>query len=301
MPIADPVDRRTPLLDLRRTLSWYQHGRGDPTTRMTASGMARACWTPDGPATVTLDWSGPELEVEAWGPGRDHAARAALQMAAVERLPVEVAECHPVVSDAARRMQGVRTGRSGDPYHALLPTILAQRITSGEAVRQWTSLCRQLGEPAPDPSLDLLLPPAPAQLAGRPAWWFHPLGIEAKRARTIAEIGRIADRLWDWVQLPVSELVVKLRLVRGIGAWTVGSVLGPVCGDDDAVPVGDYHLPNIVAWNLAGEARADDARMLELLEPFCGHRGRVIRLLTLAGHHPPAFGPRRRILPMHRW
>jgi 3-methyladenine DNA glycosylase/8-oxoguanine DNA glycosylase len=78
-------------------------------------------------------------------------------------------------------------------------------------------------------------------------------------------------------------------------------VLGPVCGDDDAVPVGDYHLPHIVAWNLTGEARADDARMLELLEPFCGHRGRVIRLLTLAGHHPPAFGPRRRILPMHRW
>ena len=40
MPIADPVDRRTPLLDLRRTLSWYQHGRGDPTTRVTASSMA---------------------------------------------------------------------------------------------------------------------------------------------------------------------------------------------------------------------------------------------------------------------
>ena len=217
--------------------------------------MARACWTPDGPATVTLDWSGPSLEVEAWGPGRDHAADAAQQMAAIDRLPVEVAECHPVVSEAARRLRGVRTGRSGDLYHALLPTILAQRITSGEAVRQWASLCRQLGEPAPQPSLDLLLPPAPDRLAGRPAWWFHPLGIEAKRARAVAEIGRIADRLWDWVRLPAAELAAKLRLVRGVGAWTVGSVLGPVCGNDDAVPVGDYHLPHIVAWNLAGEAR----------------------------------------------
>ena len=74
-----------------------------------------------------------------------------------------------------------------------------------------------------------------------------------------------------------------LSLVRGIGPWTVGSVLGPVCGDDDAVAVGDYHLPNIVAWNLAGEPRADDARMLALLEPFRGHRGRVLRLLGLAG------------------
>jgi hypothetical protein len=77
--------------------------------------------------------------------------------------------------------------------------------------------------------------------------------------------------------------------------------MGPVCGDDDAVAVGDYHLPNIVAWNLAGEPRADDARMLALLEPFHGQRGRVLRLLGLAGARPPKFGPRQRILPMHRW
>ena len=191
-------------------------------------------------------------------------------MAAVDRLPVEVAECHPVVSDAARRLQGVRTGRSGDLYHALLPTILAQRITSGEAVRQWTSLCRQLGEPAPDPSL------GPAAAAGteraRPA--ARPGGSIRSASRpsgpALAEIGRIADRLWDWVRLPPSELAVKLRLVRGIGAWTVGSVLGPVCGDDDAVPVGDYHLPNIVAGTSPAR-RGPTTRMLELLEPFCGH------------------------------
>ena len=52
---------------------------------------------------------------------------------------------------------------------------------------------------------------------------------------------------------PRDQLAAQLSLVRGIGPWTVGSVLGPVCGDDDAVAVGDYHLPNIVAWNLAGE------------------------------------------------
>ena len=78
-------------------------------------------------------------------------------------------------------------------------------------------------------------------------------------------------------------------------------MLGPVCGDDDAVIVGDYHLPSMVSWNLAGEARADDARMLDLLEPFRGVRGRVVRLLGIAGRRPPAFGPRRRILPMYRW
>jgi hypothetical protein len=47
-----------------------------------------------------------------------------------------------------------------------------------------------------------------------------------------------------------------------------------------------------VAWALAGEARADDARMLELLEPYRGHRGRVIRLLVAGHPGPPRFGPR---------
>jgi len=68
-------------------------------------------------------------------------------------------------------------------------------------------------------------------------------------------------------------------------------------GDPDAVSVGDYHLPSMVAWALAGEARADDERMLELLEPYRGHRARVVQLLELAGIGPPRRGPR---LALHR-
>jgi hypothetical protein len=41
--------------------------------------------------------------------------------------------------------------------------------------------------------------------------------------------------------------------------------------------------------------------MLELLEPYRGQRARVVRLIQLGGSRPPAFGPRRRVLPMHRW
>ena len=63
-------------------------------------------------------------------------------------------------------------------------------------------------------------------------------------------------------------------------------------GDADAVSVGDYHLPHLVAWALAGEPRADDARMLELLEPFRGQRGRVIRLVVAGHAGPPRRGPR---------
>jgi 3-methyladenine DNA glycosylase/8-oxoguanine DNA glycosylase len=69
-------------------------------------------------------------------------------------------------------------------------------------------------------------------------------------------------------------------------------------GDADAVSVGDYHLPNLVAYALAGEPRADDARMLELLEPYRGHRGRVIRLVMAGGRSPPRYGPRLALNPI---
>jgi hypothetical protein len=47
-----------------------------------------------------------------------------------------------------------------------------------------------------------------------------------------------------------------------------------------------------VAWALAGEPRGTDERMLELLEPYRGQRGRVVRLLEASGIRAPAYGPR---------
>jgi 3-methyladenine DNA glycosylase/8-oxoguanine DNA glycosylase len=295
-----PRDDVSPFVDLAVRLRWYRHGTHDPTTRVGPGGMVRAIWTEDGPASFAMNWARGTLEVEAWGPGADRAVEAAHGMAALDRRPDPLPDVHPVVTAAARQFPGLWAGASGDLYHALVPTILAQRITSGEALRQWSRLCRALGEPAPGPDLGLLLPPHPDVLAGRPAWWFHPLGIEAKRARALSEVARVARRLWDWARLPVAEAAAKLQLIRGVGPWTVGSVLGPACADDDALPVGDYHLPSIVTWNLAGEPRGSDDRMLVLLEPFRGQRGRVVRLLVQAGRNPPAFGPRRRVLPVHR-
>jgi 3-methyladenine DNA glycosylase/8-oxoguanine DNA glycosylase len=89
----------------------------------------------------------------------------------------------------------------------------------------------------------------------------------------------------------------RLRSLAGVGAWTSAEVRRVALGDADAVSVGDYHLPHMVAWTLAGEPRADDDRMLELLEPFPGHRGRVVRLIELGGRAAPRRGPR---MPLRR-
>jgi|TARA_R110002110_G_scaffold325806_1_gene537699 3-methyladenine DNA glycosylase/8-oxoguanine DNA glycosylase len=211
------------------------------------------------------------------------------------------ADGHPAVAKAARKGRSVRMGASGDLYHSLLPTILEQRITIGEAHHQWRQLCFNLSEPAPGPFTRLLLPPEPSVLARQPSWWFHPLGIERNRAEPLLRVAKHAAKFWEWAALTPSETRAKLHLIDGVGQWTIGNVLGPAVGDPDAVAVGDYHLKNMVGTVLAGEARATDERMLELLEPYVGQRGRVVRLLRFNGGAAPKFGPKQRILPMHTW
>jgi 3-methyladenine DNA glycosylase/8-oxoguanine DNA glycosylase len=90
----------------------------------------------------------------------------------------------------------------------------------------------------------------------------------------------------------LSDAYRRLTSVPGIGPWTAAEVGVRALGDVDAVSVGDFHLPNLVAFALAGEPRGTDARMLALLEPYRGQRARVVRLLELSGVRAPRYGPR---------
>lgn len=283
------------------TLAGYRFGSHDPTTRLGLGEFWRASFTPEGPATLRITWDGGRLDADAWGPGREWMLEQVDGMVGDLDPGFVFEDVHPAIMLAQRNHPDLRCGASRMLYHELLPTILGQRITAGEALRQWHVLCLRLGAPAPGPPVGLLLPPAPDVLAGLPAWWFHPLGIEAKRANALRAVAKHATKLWQWADLPLGETATKLALVHGIGPWTIGSVLATALGDPDAVPVGDYNLKNLVAFNLMGEPRGSDERMLELLAPYAGQRGRVIRLLQLDGRRPPAFGPRQRILPMAQW
>jgi 3-methyladenine DNA glycosylase/8-oxoguanine DNA glycosylase len=299
-------------VDLGATLAWFRHGAGDPTTWLDARGrgasaagrFVRATWTPDGPATVMIRWaSDTPLSAEAWGPGGDWLlARVPAMIGDLDAgAPDLEVDPHPVVAATACAHRRVRLGASSTLYHELLPTIIEQRITSGEAKHQWSRLCQATSEAAPGPFARLLLPPEPETLRHRPSWWFHPLGIERKRAQPLIDVARHASKMWAWAELEPGEAARMLRLIPGVGAWTVGCVLGPAMGDPDAVPVGDYHVKNIVAWNLANEPRATDERMLDLLGPYAGQRGRVVQAVVRHGKSAPKFGPKQRILPMSRW
>jgi 3-methyladenine DNA glycosylase/8-oxoguanine DNA glycosylase len=171
-------------------------------------------------------------------------------------------------------------------------SILEQLVTSIESRASFKALVKTLGEPAPGPA-KLLLPVAPERLARTAAHHLFAIGVEARRAKTLRFAASRAERLEETVAMTFAEAQTRLRAFPGIGAWTAAEVAFVALGDPDCVSVGDYHLKNTVAWTLAGVVRGTDERMLELLAPYAGHRGRVARLLGAGGLSAPAFGPRR--------
>ena len=283
------LDLRGPL-DLATTLGPLAHGRGDRTIRLGRRGATLAFRTPAGPATLQLRLTAPtRLEATAWGPGAADALDGAALLVGEADRPEAFVAVHPVLRRIERAHAGLRLPQTRRVFHALLPSILEQKVTGTEAFRAYAALLRLHGEVAPGPG-DLLLPPPPSTLASLPYHAFHPLGVERRRADVIR---RAAARA-GWLDAATSsaEATTRLRSLTGIGAWTAAEVVRCAFGDPDAVSVGDFHVPNTVAWALAGEPRADDARMLELLEPYRGQRGRVQRLLEVGGVTAPRYGPR---------
>jgi 3-methyladenine DNA glycosylase/8-oxoguanine DNA glycosylase len=242
---------------------------------------------------VALEHLGGQLRVQAWGPGAERALDGVPALLGLGQAPTPFAGAHPTVSHLARRFPGVRIPRSGAVLESLVPAILEQKVIGEEARRAWFELIWRYGEPAPGPpELGLRVPPAPAVLAALPYYAFHPLGVERRRADLIRRVAARASWFEAIVDLPLPDAYARLMHVPGIGPWTAGEVGARALGDVDAVSVGDFHLPNLVAYALAGEPRGTDARMLELLEPYRGQRARVIRWLELSGIAAPRYGPR---------
>ena len=283
-----PLDRP---LDLRLTLAPHLRGTADPAMRLGRNRAIRATRTPDGPATIALTVDGERLHVEAWGPGADRALAGAPALAGVEDGRDGFAPADRLLADLDRRMPGLRIGRSGAVLEALIPAILEQKVTGAEARRAYRGIIARWGETAPGPFGLRLLPP-PEILARLPYEAFHPIGLERRRADLIRSVALRAARFEDIVDLPLPDAYRRLTALPGLGPWTAAEVALRALGDPDAVSVGDYHIPNMVGFALAGERKATDARMLELLAPYQGQRGRVIRLLEASGIRPPARGPR---------
>ena len=294
-PMEEPLRTIVTLalpVDLGLTLGILAYGAANPCVQRDPDGSWwRATRTPLGPATAHFVAANDGIRVEAWGVGAGWALDAAPELLGARDSLDGFDPAPGIVRDLHRRMPGLRIPRSLAVFETLVPTILEQKVPGAEAFATYRNLVRAFGEAAPGPR-GLRLPPAPAAVARIAYPAFHPLGIERRRADTLRAAASRAVRLEETLDMPLPDAYRRMRAFPGVGPWSAARVAMVALGDADAVPPGDYHLPHMVAWVFTGRPRGTDERMLELLEPYAGHRGRVLRLLLAAGVSAPRFGPR---------
>jgi len=279
-------------LDLGATLGPLRRTANDPCVRIGEREAWRATRTPAGPATQRIRLRGREALVEAWGRGAGWLSERAPALLGEEDDASDFVPRHQLLAELTRRLPGLRLTRSWAVMEALTGSIIEQKVPGAEARTSYGRLIRALGEPAPGPLPGLWLPPRADVITRTPYETFHGFGIERRRAEILRRAASYARRVEECADMEPSAATRRLRALPGIGPWTAAEVVGVALGDPDAVAVGDYHHPHMVAFALAGEERGTDERMLELLEPYRGHRGRVVRLLLAGGISAPRRGPR---------
>jgi 3-methyladenine DNA glycosylase/8-oxoguanine DNA glycosylase len=274
-------------------MSPHLRGNGDPTCRVTDAGIWRTMRTPEGPATLLLRERSSEIEATAWGTGADWAiAQVPALLGADDDWSGLDLAAHPGLAEVRRRAPGLRLSTLALVLEALIPAIFEQKVTTLEAHIAWYRLIRRYGEPAPGPAPErMMVQPAPETWRFIPSWEWHRAGVDASRSRTVVTAVTVAKALERAVGAPAEVAASRLQSLPGIGRWTAAETTQRSHGDADAVSVGDYHLAAQVGLALTGSP-VDDDGMLELLEPWRGHRQRVVRLILASGFRKPRHGPR---------
>jgi 3-methyladenine DNA glycosylase/8-oxoguanine DNA glycosylase len=280
---------------LLATLRPLRRGHLDPTMRVDDTGVWRTLLTPHGAATLHLSERPGSVEARAWGDGAEWAIAGVPELLGDgdDWSDFDVSG-NAFLSDALRRNQGLRLLRTRQVFEMLLIAILEQKVTGIEARRAWRSLLWKFGDVPPGPAPEgMRVFPSAERWRRVPSWEWHTAGVGPQRSATVMRAASVASSLERTLADGRGGPVVakKLRSIPGIGVWTAAETTQRAHGDPDSPSVGDYHLPAVVGWALIGKP-VDDDGMLELLEPYAGHRQRVMRLIEASGFRKPAFGPR---------
>jgi 3-methyladenine DNA glycosylase/8-oxoguanine DNA glycosylase len=246
--------------------------------------------TPEGSASLAFRPLGGEVIADAWGPGATWAIEQLPALLGNDDDPSGFQPHDDVVRGLVSRMGVPRLGATGRWYEATATAAIYQRVVSADARTAVTRMGRMHGADVPGGG-PLPLFPSPETVLRVPDHGFHRAGVDRARTRVIRVAAKHAPRLEALHQRPAAEALEWLQRLPGVGPWTAARTTGAAAGDPDAVPVGDLHVPVLVTYALSGATDGDDNSMLELLEPYAGHRGRVVRMVKAAGIGPPKHHP----------
>ena len=289
-PLETEYRPRTPL-DAARAVGYQQRGAHDPAQTAAHGILWRATRTPDGVATLAIRVGRDRIRGAAWGPGAAWAIAQLPRLCGGDDDPTGFdASRHPLIAAVHDRHRGLRIGATDRVFDALASAVFEQKVTALQAFGAWRAILTWCGERAPGPTPKPMFAP-PADWHRIPSWAWHRAGLEPPQSRTVVEAAARRASIERAVTTGGDEADRVLTSLRGVGAWTSAETRIRAFGDPDAVSVGDYHLAHEVGFALTGR-RVDDAGMLELLEPWRGHRQRIIRLVELAGAREQRRGPR---------
>jgi 3-methyladenine DNA glycosylase/8-oxoguanine DNA glycosylase len=321
-------------LDLRLTLRLLRVGPLDPTMIVREDEAWIAVHPSAGPSAlhvrrvrdgspaIDVDGSAGDatrrepsvIEADAFGPAAAWLVEQAPRFVGAGYVPRAFG--HPALDEAAALRRGLRPCVAPVLVDVIVRYVAQQRVTFADAASAYRQLVLRFGAKVAGAPDGLRAPPSARRLASLPYYELHPFGLERRRAETIVAVAKRATRIEALRDAPFDEVRTKLALFRGVGPWTREMVLATALGDFDAVPLGDYHLPHLVAWTLAGTERdrarpgpdpEADRRMLELLAPFAGQRFRALQMLDAFQHTTggpfrpePRRGPRHPRMPWVR-
>lgn len=280
---------------LERSLTLQQLGRFDPTATMTPTLFTKRYVTQTGTTVVfTLTHDEQGMVARFDGDVGEDEQRYADRLAQLDALDDGLSSFvphHPVLKRLALAFSGLRLLAVPWLFDVAAGAVLQQRVSYAEACSGFKRIALRHGVRGPD---DGVCFPGAQRLAALPTFELEALGIDVKRARALHALAK-EEVFRSLLHIDVDRSLLRQRLARihGIGPWTTEMILGFGMGDPDAVPVGDLHLPELVCRVLADEKNGTDARMLEVLEPYRGHRFRVVRLLWLGVFHAPRLLERR--------
>lgn len=271
--------------DIDLSFGIQRFGMYDPTVRRERGVLRKAFDTADGPCIVEVRGEPGGAMVEAEGARASEVIADFVSAFARDDGHGSFAPASPLLARLHREHRGMRLFRVPWRFDLAAASVLQQRVTTREAMQQWQRIARRHGPVVGD----LRAFPSAERVSEMASWQFQQLGLDPKRARTMVVLAReiVRRKLLDQTDLALVR--ARLGAVRGVGPWTTDMILGFAYGDPDALPLGDLHMPHLVSWALAREERGSDARMVELLEPYRGHRFRVVRLLWVGGVKRPMY------------
>lgn len=247
---------------------------------------------PAGPLVYAAAADAGATQLQIWGPAGtpaedlDKALHAAAGWVGLhDNLAAagEVLRSDPAMARLCDLVGEVRLSVTPQLSEAFSRSVIEQLVQSKEARRSIAQFVACAGEQV---NATQWLWPGAQTIGATPIWDLRRCGISGRMVKAL-HAGAVEDQRLEAARGDWDALERRLRTLPGVGPWTSAETRIRL-GDPDAVSVGDYHLPTVVGYALSGPdgdgADGDwtDAGMLELVAPYAGQRGRVIRLCEMA-------------------